>query len=275
MIAICDGYSKASSVHTGKLISNRNVHPRKIVHASSVSPGKPICGSNVWLSEHVSTIFFHPSKPIIGSNICSRKPVGASLFVQVNQFSVVVFVQVNLLVDMLVLVVFAQVNPLIVVMPVQVTLLVLATFILTVSASSVCSGKRICTNYVCPSKFICRSKVCQSKPTSDSNIHHKHHKPINSKHICFSNSSLSTQQISFILSLYLLAFPVYYKYSIFKIFLSIYFKLPTKLTCFRKFFILYISRRSTILCSNLHTYIVFQSFRKTLQFCIFSYSFSL
>ena len=40
--------------------------------------------------------------------------------------------------------------------------------------------------------------------------------------------------------------------------LSIYLILLTKLTCFRKFFILYISWSSTFLHSNLITYIVFQ-----------------
>ena len=35
----------ASSFHTGKPISNRNVRPSKTMSASSVSPGKPICGS--------------------------------------------------------------------------------------------------------------------------------------------------------------------------------------------------------------------------------------
>ena len=40
--------------------------------------------------------------------------------------------------------------------------------------------------------------------------------------------------------------------------------LLTKLTCFRKFFILYISRSSAFSCCNLNTYIVFQSFRAIL-----------
>ena len=40
--------------------------------------------------------------------------------------------------------------------------------------------------------------------------------------------------------------------------------LLTKLTCFRKFFILYISRSSAFSCCNLDTYIVFQSFRAIL-----------
>ena len=65
----------------------------------------------------------------------------------------------------------------------------------TVSASNICSGKPVCTNYVRPSRSVCGSKVCQSKPTSDCNIYHKF---MRSNHICFINSSVSTQQISFI-----------------------------------------------------------------------------
>ena len=84
----------------------------------------------------------------------------------------------------------------------------------TVSASNVCSGKPVCTNYVRPSRSICGSKVCQSKPTSNSNIYHK---TIRSNYICFINSSVSTQQISFIFLLSLVAFSVNYKYSIFNI----------------------------------------------------------
>ena len=41
--------------------------------------------------------------------------------------------------------------------------------------------------------------------------------------------------------------------------------LLTKSTCFRKFFILYISRNSTFSRSNLNKYIAFQSFRTILQ----------
>ena len=44
-------------------------------------------------------------------------------------------------------------------------------------------------NYVRQSRSICGSKVCQS---SDSNILHK---PIRPNHICFINSSVSSQQI--------------------------------------------------------------------------------
>ena len=55
--------------------------------------------------------------------------------------------------------------------------------------------------------------VCQSKPTSDTNIRHK---PFRGNHICFINSLVSTQQISFISLFSLLAFSVYYKYSNFK-----------------------------------------------------------
>ena len=93
--------------------------------------------------------------------------------------------------------------------------------------------------------------------------------PILPNHICFVNSSVSAQQISFIFLLSLLAFSVYYKYSIFKmnIFISLFLVLLillTKVTCFRIFSILYISRSSTFLRSNLNTYIVFQSSRTIL-----------
>ena len=149
----------------------------------------------------------------------------------------------------------------------------------TVSASNVCLGNPVCTNYVRPSRAICGSKVCQSKPTSDSNICHTDlintsnvlpSKPIRSNHICFVNSSLPTQQILYIFLLSLLAFSVYYKYSIFKmnIFINLFLVimiLLTKSTCFRKFFISYISRSSTFSRSNLNTYIAFQSFRTILQ----------
>ena len=130
----------------------------------------------------------------------------------------------------------------------------LATFI------NVCSGKPVCINYVCPSRSIWWNKVCQSKSIGDSNFHHK---PIRSNHIYFTNSSLSTQEISFIFFLSLLRFSLYYKYSIFKmnIFINLFLvkiTLLTKLTCFRKFFIFYISRSSTLLHSTLSKCIVFQ-----------------
>ena len=120
--------------------------------------------------------------------------------------------------------------------------------------------------YVCPSRSIYGSKVYKSKPTSDSNIHHK---PIRSNYISFINSSVSTHQISFIFLLSLSPISVYYKYGIFKtntfnnLFLVIIILL-TKLTCIRKFFLLYISCSNTFLHSNLNTYIVFQSFRTIL-----------
>ena len=67
-----------------------------------------------------------------------------------------------------------------------------------------------------------------------------------------------------------LAFSVYYKCSIFKMnifinLLLVIMILLIKSTCFRKFFILYISRSSTFSRSNLNTYIAFQSFRTILQ----------
>ena len=98
---------------------------------------------------------------------------------------------------------------------------------------------------------------------------HEHLGRFSNLHQCTFNSSVSTQQISFTFLLSLLAFSVYYKYSIFKMntFINLFLViiiLLTKLTCIRKFFILYISRSSTFLHSNLNAYIVFQSFRTIL-----------
>ena len=92
------------------------------------------------MSELVSTIIFQLSKLIIGSNIRSSKLVGAGSIcpskpvfgssVRASQpFVLLMFVQVKLLVNMLVLEMFTQVNPLLVVLLVQVILLVLATFV--------------------------------------------------------------------------------------------------------------------------------------------------
>ena len=149
----------------------------------------------------------------------------------------------------------------------------------TVSASNICSGKPVCTNHVRPSRSICGSKVCQSNPTSNSNIHHK---PIRPNYICFINSSVSTQQISFIFLLSLLAFSVYYKYSIskMKIIINLFLViiiLLTKLTCFRKFFIWYIIRSSIFLRStNLALYCLknqkFLFSLKVYIFCHFRYN---
>ena len=74
----------------------------------------------------------------------------------------------------------------------------------------------------------------------------------------------------YIFLLSLLAFSVYYKYSIFKmnIFINLFLVimiLLTKSTCFRKFFISYISWNRTFSRSNLNTYIALQSFRTILQ----------
>ena len=78
--------------------------------------------------------------------------------------------------------------------------------------------------------------------------------------------------------LFLLAVSVYYKYSIFKmnIFMNLFLVimiLLTRLTCFRKFYVLYISRRSSFFLSNLNTSIVFQSFRTILLLNIWEVSF--
>lgn len=83
----------------------------------------------------------------------------------------------------------------------------------------------------------------------------------------YVDSTLLIQQLFFIFSLPFLIFPFYYKYSIiliniFMIFLTIVI-LTSKLTCLRKFFILYISRNSTFLRFNLNTCITFKSLRTT------------
>ena len=274
----------ASSFRASKPISNRNVRPSKTVSASSVSPGKPICGSNVSLSEHVSTIIFHPSKPIIGSNVRSSKPVSDSsvcsskpIFgssVRASKPIRTINVRASKPVSEHVRVSDVRPSEPTSSIHTRSSNIVSASNIRpskTVSASNVCLGNPVCTNYVRPSRAICGSKVCQSKPTSDSNIRHTDlintsnvlpSKPIRSNHICFVNSSLPTQQISYIFLLSLLAFSVYCKYSIFKmnnffnLFLVIIILL-TKSTCFRKFFMLYISRSSTFSRSNLNTYIAF------------------
>ena len=279
----------ASSFRASEPISNRNVRPSKTVSASSVSPGKPICGNNVSLSEHVSTIIFHPSKPIIGSNVrssksvsdssvCSSKPIFGSS-VRASKPIHTINVRASKPVSEHVRV--SDVRPSEPTSHTRSSNIVSASNIRpskTVYVSNVCLGNPVCTNYVRPSRAICGSKVCQSKPTSDSNIRHTDlintsnillSKPIRSNHICFINSSLPTQQI-YISLLSLLAFSVYYKYSIFKmnIFINLFLVmmiLLTKSTCFRKLFISYISRKSTSPRFNLNTYIAFQSFRTILQ----------
>ena len=270
------------------------------MRASSVSPGKPIWGSNVSLSEHVSTIIFHPSKPIIGSNVRSSKPVSDSsvcsskpIFgssVRASKPIRTINVRASKPVSEHVRVSDVRPSEPISSSHTRSSNIVSASNIRpskTVSASNVCLGNPVCTNYVRPSRAICGSKVCQSKPTSDSNIRHTDlintsnvlpSKPIRSNHICFVNSSLPTQQILYIFLLSLLAFSVYYKYSIFKmnIFINLFLVimiLLTKSTCFRKFFILYISRSSTFSRSNFNTYIALQSFRIILQLKTFEIPF--
>ena len=241
------------------------------------------------MSEHVSTIIFHPSKSIIGS-VCSSKPVsdgsvcsGKPIFgssVRANKPIRTINVRASKPVSEHVRVSDVRPSETISSSHTRSGNIVSASNIRpskTISASNVCLGNPVC-NYVRPSRAICGSKVCQSKPTSDSNIRHTDlintsnvlpSKPIRSNHICFVNSSLPTQQILYIFLLSLLAFSVYYKYSIFKmnIFINLFLViiiLLTKLTCFRRFFILYISQSSIFLRSNLNTYIVFQSFRTIL-----------
>ena len=208
----------ASFVCTGKPISNKNVRPIRTVSTSSVSPGKPICGSNVSLSKHVNDFNFHPSKPIIGRNTGSSKPVGASSIcsskpifcssAHASKFIRAINVCASKPISEHVSVSDVLPSEPISSSHARSSNIVSASNVRpskTVSASNVCSGKPVCTNYVRPSRSICGSKVCQSKPTSDSNIYHK---PIRSNYICFINSSVSTQQISFIFLLSLLAFSV-------------------------------------------------------------------
>ena len=218
------------------------------------------------MSKHVSTFNFYPSKPIIGSNIRSSKPVGASSIcsskpifgdsVRPSKPFRATNIRTSKPISEHVSVSDIRPSEPVSSSHARSSNIVSASNIRpskTVSASNVYSGKLICTNYVCPSRPICGSKVCQSKQSSDSNIHHKLIRP---NHICFINSSVLNQQISFIFLLSLLAFSVCYKYSIFKrnIFINLFLVtiiLLTKLTCFGKFFILYISRSSTFLRSNL------------------------
>ena len=257
--------------------------------ASSVSPGKPICCSNDSLSEYVSTITLHPSKPIIGSNVSSSKPVSDSSVCSskpifgssVRGSKPIHTINIRASKPVSEHVRVSDIRPSEPTSSIHTrsSNIVSARNIRpskTVSARNVCLGNPVCTNYVRPSRAICGSTFCQSKPTSDINIRHTDlintinvlpSKPIPSNHICFVNSSLPTQQILYIFSLSLLAFSVYYKYSIYKmnIFINLFLVimiLLTKSTCFRKFFISYISRSSTFLRSNLNTFIAFQSFRK-------------
>ena len=208
----------ASFVCTGKPISNKNVHPIRTVSASSVSPGKPICDSNVSLSKHVSAFNFHPSKPIIRSNIrssvpigarsvCSSKPIFSSSVYESKPICAINVRTSKPISEHVSVINFCPGEPISSSHACS-SNVVSASNVRpskTVSASNVCSVKPVCINYVCPSRSICGNKLCQSKPTSDSNIHHK---PTHSNHICFINSSVSTQQISFIFLLSLLAFSV-------------------------------------------------------------------
>ena len=73
------------------------------------------------------------------------------------------------------------------------------------------------------------------------------------------------------------AFSVRYNYNIFKMnifinLLLVIIILLTKLSCFRKFFILYISQTSSFLRSNLNTDIVFQLFKTFFSkgLCVFT-----
>ena len=291
---ICDNLPpcksvSASSFRTGKPISNRNVRPTKTVSASSVSPGKPICGSNVSLSEHVSTIIFHPSKPIIGSvcsskpvsdsSVCSSKPIFGSS-VRANKPICTINVRASKPVSEHVRVSDVRPSEPISSSHTRSSNIVSASNIRpskTISASNVCLGNPVCTNYVRPSRAICGSKVCQSKPTSDSKFRHTDLINTMSFQVNLFVQTIFVSLINhyqlnryhiFLLSL--LAFSVYYKHSIFtmNIFINLFLVimiLLTKSTCFKKFFILCISRRSTFSRSNLNTYIAFKSFRTILQ----------
>ena len=211
------------------------------------------------MSEHVSTIY-HPSKPIIASNVLSGKPVSDSSVCPIFGSSVraskpICTINVRASKPVSEHVRVSDVRPSEPTSSIHTrsSNIVSASNIRpskTVSASNVCLGNPVCTNYVRPSRAICGSKVCQSKPTSDSNIRHTDlintsnvlpSKPIRSNHTCFVNSSLPTQQISYIFLLSLLAFSVYYEYSIFKIniFINLFLVimiLLTKSTLFQKIF---------------------------------------
>ena len=68
----------------------------------------------------------------------------------------------------------------------------------------------------------------------------------------------------FVFFLFILIFSVHYKISLSNFYSLATVILLSKLTCFRKFIILHISRNSTFLRSNFNTYITFQSFRAIL-----------
>ena len=89
-------------------------------------------------------------------------------------------------------------------------------------------------------------------------------KPVLTDHTLHVDASILSQQLFFIFFLSILIFSVYYKFSIttMNIFTNLLLALVillSKLTCFREFFILFISRNSTFLCFSLNTYITFQS----------------
>ena len=124
-----------------------------------------------------------------------------------------------------------------------------------------CSDKPVCRNNVRSSKPICRNNVCQNKPT---NVNILPCKPVLTDHTYQVDLSELSQQLFFIFFLSILIFSVYHKFSIItmNIFTNLLLAiviLLSKLTCFRKFFIMLISRNTTLLRFTLNTYITFQS----------------
>ena len=219
------------NVHAGKPVYGSNVCSRKPVSAGYFRPSKIISVSNARSSNSVSVINVHSTKSVSASNICSGKPVCRNNVCLRNSVSAI------------------NIHP--------------TKF---VKVSDICSGKPVCRNNVRSSKPICRSNVCQSKLT---NVNILPCKLVLSDHTYYVNSSISSQQLFFIFLLSILIFSVYYKFSIitmniFTNWLLAIVILLSKLTCFREFFIMCISRNSTFLRFSLNSYITFQSCRTIL-----------
>ena len=157
-----------------------------------------------------------------------------SMFIEQNLLVLVIFLQVNLFVETMSSNSVSAIN----VHPTK-----------FIKASNMCSGKPVCRNNVRSSKPICKNNVCQSKPI---NVNILPCKPVLTDHTYHVDSSILSQQLFFIFFLSILIFSVYYKFSIItmNIFTNLLLAiviLLSKLTCIREFFIMFISRNSTLL----------------------------
>ena len=230
----------SSIVRPGKFVSDSNVRYIKPVSVSSICPTKQTCGSNVRPSKSFSAINVHASKPAYGSNVCSRKPVSAGKVCPSKTVSVS-----NA----------HSSDP-------DSAINVHSTK--SVKARNMCSGKPVCRNNVCSSKPICKNNVCKCKSI---HVNIFPCKPVLTDYVYHVDSSILSQQLTFIFFLSILIFSVYYKFSIItmNIFTNLLLAiviLLSKLTCLREFLIMFVSRNSTFLRFSLNTYITFQSCRK-------------